>query len=261
MARIRFNPNSNKSQGLKLLKEELRLRGHDVKEIKVRNSLYRPHPSDIIICWGVPKSHYPGELNGNAANAANKLKAFQMMVHNGLRWSTSVEEAKTWRLTYCRTLLSASQGKGIVVAQSPAEVVPAPLYTKGIVEVEGEYRVHVFDGQVIDFAKKMRMNSDRLTEEGITANPLIRNFENGYIFGRDGVTLNSEVARVAIESVEDLGMQFGAVDLVLSSRSGKAFTLEVNSAPGLMGSTVDKYASAIGDYIQHRSFNDQTQRH
>ena len=250
MARIRFNPNSNKSQGLKLLKEELRLRGHDVKEIKVRNSLYRPHPSDIIICWGVPKSHYPGELNGNAANAANKLKAFQMMVHNGLRWSTSVEEAKTWRLTYCRTLLSASQGKGIVVAQSPAEVVPAPLYTKGIREVEGEYRVHVFNGQVIDFAKKMRMNSDRLTEEGITANPLIRNLENGYIFGRDGVTIDDSIKQVALEAVEDLQLDFGAVDIVKSAYSGKSFVIEVNTAAGLMGSTVLAYASAIEDYIR-----------
>lgn len=245
MARIRFNPNSNRSQGLKLLKEELRLRGHDVKEIKVRNSLYRPHPSDIIICWGVAKSHYPGELNGNAANAANKLKAFQMMTRNGLRWTTSIEEAKTYRLCYCRTLLSASQGKGIVVAQSSAEVVPAPLYTKGIREVEGEYRVHVFNGQVIDFAKKMRMNSDRLTEEGITANPLIRNLENGYIFGRDGVTIDDSIKQVALEAVEDLQLDFGAVDIVKSAYSGKSFVIEVNTAPGVTGSTVLAYASAV----------------
>ena len=249
MARIRFNPNSNRSQGLKLLKEELRLRGHDVKEIKVRNSLYRPHPSDIIICWGVAKSHYPGELNGNAANAANKLKAFQMMTRNGLRWSVNKEEAKAWRLCYCRTLLSSSQGRGVVVAQRPEEVVDAPLYTKGIIEVEGEYRVHIFKGQVIDFAKKMKMSSNRLAEDGITHNPLIRNLHNGYIFGRENVSLSPEVERVALESIEDLGLDFGAVDLVLSSRSGKAFTLEVNTAAGISGTTVQSYASAIEQHL------------
>lgn len=253
MARIRFNPNSNRSQGLKLLKEELRLRGHDVKEIKVRNSHYRPHPDDLIINWGVPKQHFPGELNANASNAANKLKAFQLMVRNGLRWTVNKEEAKTFRLCYCRTLLSASQGRGVVVARSPEEVVDAPLYTKGITEVEGEYRIHIFKGRVVDFSKKMRMNSERLSEENIIHNPLIRNLENGYIFGREGVSLSPELERVALESIEDLCLDFGAVDLVLSARSGKAFTLEVNTAAGISGTTVASYASAIENYAHSLS--------
>lgn len=242
---IRFNTFSNKSQGLKALKAELVARGHNVKELKVRGSNYIRRPGDVIICWGCPPTHYPGELNTNAHHASNKLIAFQKMVRNGLRWTTDIEEAKTYRLCYCRTLLSASQGRGIVVAQSPNEVVPAPLYTKGIRDIAGEYRVHVFKGRVIDFAKKMRMNSARIEAEGITHNPLIRNLENGYIFGREGLELNAELERVAIESLEDLDMDFGAVDLVLSGYSGKAFTLEVNSAPGLQGLTIIKYADAI----------------
>ena len=248
--RIRFNPNSNKSQGLKVLKQELIVRGHDVKEIKVRGSGYNPRRSDLIINWGVPKQHFIGELNTNSHNAANKLRCFQLMVRNGLRWTVNKEEAKTFRLCYCRTLLSSSQGRGIVVATSPEEIVDAPLYTKGIKQIEGEYRVHVFKGQVIDFAKKMKMNTSRIEAEGITHNPLIRNLANGYIFGREGVELNDEVKRVAIESLEDLEMDFGAVDLVLSGYSGKAFTLEVNSAPGLQGSTVQAYASAIEGLVR-----------
>jgi hypothetical protein len=249
--KIRFNPHSNGSKGLKALKNELTLMGHDVKELKKRNSNYTHHPSTLLINWGCPgDNRFSSALNFNAHNASNKLLAFQLMVRNGLKWSTDIEEAKTWirregHLVYCRTLLSASQGRGIVVAKNNDEIVPAPLYTKGINQVEGEYRVHVFKGQVIDYVKKMRMNSSRIEAEEITHNPLIRNHANGYIFGRNGVLVCPEVSRVAIEAVEDLQLDFGAVDVVKSSYSGKGFVLEVNTAPGLEGSTVTSYANAI----------------
>jgi len=247
--RIRFNTYSNKSKALKLLKEELIVRGHDVKELKVSNSTYTPLPGDLIIKWGVSNKYYEGQLNENTRNASNKLTCFQRMVRNGLRWTTNIEEARSFPLCYCRTLLSSSKGRGIIVAQSPAEVVPAPLYTKGIKQVEGEYRVHIFKGQVIDFAKKMKMRTDRLEEEGITLNPLIRNLDNGYVFGREGVTLHEGTIRVAIEAVEDLELDLAAVDVVRSSYSGDSFVLEVNTAPGMEGSTVLKYASAIEGLI------------
>lgn len=252
--KIRFNPHSNGSKGLKALKNELILMGHDVKELKARNSNYICMPQDVIINWGVNNREFPHRcrepLNTNAHNASNKLLAFQLMVRNGLKWSTDIEEAKTWirregHLVYCRTLLSASQGRGIVVAKNNDEIVPAPLYTKGIHQVEGEYRVHIFKGQVIDYVKKMRMNSSRIEAEEITHNPLIRNHANSYIFGRDGVSICPEVSRVAIEAIEDLQLDFGAVDVVKSSYSGKGFVLEVNTAPGLEGSTVTSYANAI----------------
>ena len=253
--KIRFNPYSNGSQGLKALKDELILRGHDAKELKKRGSLYRPHPSHLIINWGCPGSQLPGALNKNTANAANKLIAFQKMVRNGLRWTTDMEEAKTFirregHLCYCRTLLSASEGRGIVVAKTQDEVVRAPLYTKGIHQVEGEYRVHVFKGEVIDYVKKMRMNSARIEAEEIAHNPLIRNHANGYIFGREGVRQCPEVCQAALYAIEDLELDFGAVDVVKSSYSGKGFVLEVNTAPGLEGSTVVSYCNAIENYIQ-----------
>lgn len=253
---IRFNTFSNGSKGLKLIKEELRVRGHNVQELKVRGSRYQERPGHLIINWGVGPHTFSlnTPLNLNAHNASNKLLAFQLMLRNGLKWTTDINEAKTWirregHLVYCRTLLSASQGRGIVVAKTNEEIVPAPLYTKGIHQVEGEYRVHVFKGQVIDFVKKMRMNSSRIEAEDVVHNPLIRNHQNGYIFGREGVSICPEVSRVAIEAIEDLQLDFGAVDVVKSSYSGKAFCLECNSAPGCEGTTVLKYASAIETLI------------
>lgn len=252
--RIRFNTYSLKSSGLKAIKEELVTRGHDAKIIKHNRSRYTPSPADLIINWGVRDYNLSlPALNTNARNATNKLIALTMMqARNKLRFTTDMEKAKQFKLCYCRLNLHSYGGGGIVLATSPAEVVPAPLYTKGITKVAGEYRVHVFKGQVIDFSKKMRMSNERLEVEGITHNPHIRNHANGYVFGRDGVDLPEKVALSALNAVEDLGLDFGAADVVLSGYSNNAFCLEVNTAPGMEGTTVQRYADAIEGYFSGR---------
>ena len=169
-----------------------------------------------------------------------------MSPRNKLRWTTDKEEAKTFKLCYCRTLLCSSQGRGIVVARSPEEVVDAPLYTKGIIRVAGEYRVHVFKGQIIDVVQKKKLSTEQRELRGIgDVNPYIRNHNNGYIFARRDISCPDSVKTVALNAIEDLQLDFGAVDVVVSGYSGGAFVLEVNSAPGIEGTTVQKYVDAI----------------
>ena len=249
MDKIRFNTYSINSKGLKSLKKELQNRGDNVLLVRHSRSRYVPSPSDLIVNWGIPKKYFdhPHQLNKNARNASNKLRAFNLMVRNGLRWTTDKEEAKTFKLCYAHINPYSSGGRGVrVVKPFEGEEVPdAPLYTKGIPNIAGEFRVHVFKGQVIDFAQKKKLRPEELEARGITHNPLIRNLEGGYIFAREGVELHPHVVQVSIEALEDLSLDFGAVDVVLSAYSDKGFVLEVNTAPGLQGSTIVKYANAI----------------
>lgn len=247
--KIRFAANSNGSQGLRNLKVALQDRGHDVLLIKHKKSKYIPRDTDLIINWGIPPFNpLPNSLNQNARNASNKITAFQLMSpRNKLRWTTDKEEAKTFKLCYCRTLLCSSQGRGIVVARSPEEVVDAPLYTKGIISVAGEYRVHVFKGEVIYIVQKKKLSSEQRELRGISnVNPYIRNHENGYIFAREDISSYPDsVKTVALNAIEDLQLDFGAVDVVVSGYSDNSFVLEVNTAPGIEGTTVKKYVEAI----------------
>ena len=250
--KIRFAANSNGSQGLRNLKVALQDRGHDVLLIKHKKSKYIPQDTDLIINWGIPPFNpLPNSLNQNARNASNKLTAFQLMSpRNKLRWTTDKEEAKTFKLCYCRTLLCSSQGRGIVVAMSPEEVVDAPLYTKGIISVAGEYRVHVFKGQVIDVIQKKKLSTEQRELRGIGGvNPYIRNHSNGYIFAREDISYPDSVKTVALNAIEDLQLDFGAVDVIVSGYSGGAFVLEVNSAPGCEGTTVLRYCDAIENLL------------
>ena len=252
--KIRFAANSNGSMGLRNLKVALQDRGHDALLIKHNKSKYIPKDTDLIINWGIPPfNRLPNSLNQKARNASNKLTAFQLMSpRNKLRWTTDKEEAKTFKLCYCRTLLCSSKGRGIVVAKSPEEVVDAPLYTKGIIRVAGEYRVHVFKGQIIDVVQKKKLSTEQRELRGIggDVNPYIRNHENGYIFAREDISYPDSVKTVALNAIEDLQLDFGAVDVVVSGYSGGAFVLEVNTAPGIEGTTVEKYVEAIEDWYE-----------
>jgi glutathione synthase/RimK-type ligase-like ATP-grasp enzyme len=140
----------------------------------------------------------------------------------------------------CRTVLRGSEGNGIVVAETPEQLVPAPLYTRYF-KKKHEFRVHVFNGQVIDVQQKRKRNG--VEDEG--RNPRIRNLANGYVFCRDGIVEPDGLRDTAVRATAALGYTLGAVDVVYNEHHNRLAVLEVNSTPGLQGSTLESYANAI----------------
>ena len=159
-------------------------------------------------------------------------------------WTVCKQEALEWleqgHTVVARTLLKGHSGNGIVLLSSidSLEEVNAPLYVKYI-KKQQEYRVHVFNGSVIDVQRKMR-RTDTPDED---VNWQVRNHSNGFIFGREGVELPDTALTMCVDSVQALGLDFGAVD-----RSDTYYVLEVNTACGLTGTTLDKYKTAILEY-------------
>lgn len=144
----------------------------------------------------------------------------------------------------CRTLLRASEGRGIVVARSAEELVAAPLYVK-FWPKETEYRVHVFNGEVIDVAQKRLRNGAR-NQEG--RNPYIRNTANGWVYTHENVNISGRARELACDAVRSVGLTFGAVDLAVNQR-GDICVFEINTAPGLENTaTINAYRDAIRRY-------------
>lgn len=209
---------------------------------------------DVVINWGRSERRFNGEyINApeNVVLASDKLRAAEALREHGTPqpdFTTSQEEAKKWAeegsVVVCRKLLRASQGRGIVLASTPDEVVKAPLYTRYVKKAD-EFRVHVAFGKVLDVQQKKR----RLEVPDDQVNWQIRNAKNGWVFARDGVDAPAVVRDAAVSAVAALGLDFGAVDVGYNAKRGEAAVYEVNTAPGLEGTTLETYYEAFAERL------------
>lgn len=250
MYKFKILPYKLGSQSAKVLSQSLNV-------LRVRDS-YVPRRNEIIINWGNSNvvNHYPItnlDLNKHSAIAiaCNKLKTFNKL--NGLgfehipNYTIHQEEATGWLLegnkVYCRTSLTGHSGSGIVIANNSYELVDAPLYTIQT-KHKYEFRAHVFKGNLIDIQQKKKRS-------GVEANSEIRNHSNGYIYARSDIIVPDIVTEASVKAVELLGLDFGAVDIGYRERDNKAFVFEVNTAPGLVGTTLIKYTETFKEYLRN----------
>ena len=176
--------------------------------------------------------------------ASNKINTFRSWAAYDVScpdWTTDPDIALSWiqdgATVFARTQLQGHSGSGIVILNNTTEFVSAPLYTKYI-KKKKEFRVHVFNKEVIDVQEKRRsMGSD--------AGFLIRNHANGFVFCRDDIIEPSDLRDVAIKAVTSLDLDFGAVDVIYNAHYDKCYALEVNTAPGLEGTTLNSYTNKI----------------
>lgn len=186
------------------------------------------------------------------AIASDKLKALQVMKAAGVSvpdFTTDISVARQWiedeRMVLCRKLLRSNSGKGIVVAKEVDELVSSPLYVK-YVRKEKEYRLHVFNGQVIDLVEKRKRSG---YEDNPAFNKYIRSYEQGWIMARENVSVSDATKAECIKAVAALGLDFGAVDVVIRKSDNVPVVLEVNTAPGITGTTVQSYKRAIQSWF------------
>lgn len=176
----------------------------------------------------------------------DKIEQFRNFAAAGVscpRFATSEQDARALgcKTLFARTLVNSTGGKGIVEFDAASEQYPrAPLYTEYIPK-KAEYRVHVFHGEVIDVQQKKKKR-DFNTDDRDTR---VRNLANGYVYTRDGIVPPAGIGELAINAVNAVGYQYGAVDIIYNEKRNQCFVLEVNSRPGLMGTTLDKYADAL----------------
>ncbi len=196
--------------------------------------------------------------NINTNIATNKLLAFRAMRREGLpvpEYTTEAEVARQWTRTgrvYCRTALRGNSGTDIRIANTTSEIVnTAPLFTKEVIK-RHEFRIHVVNGVVIDGVRKA-FRSDVPEEE---RNRDIMNHAAGTVFVRGSRSLselrnNPRILDICVRAVTAVGLDFGAVDL-MQDMDGDYYILEINTAPGLEGTTLERYALAFDQLLNNR---------
>ena len=235
-SRVFIAPYKMASESAKALAQRM-----NVKRVALNKTFKR---SDVIINWGRSGVAVGTQrvLNPITAveRAAGKLTTFRQLAAtnvNTVPFTTNKQLAKQWldsgEIVIARLFTNSSKGRGIKVL-GRGEWVDAPLYTLYI-QAE-EYRVHVVGGKVIDLQKK-KCKTD------VEAHPFIKNLDNGWAFCKTNTTAPLNVYTTATQAVENLGLDFGAVDMLC--KEGQAYVLEVNTAPGIAETTLDNYARAL----------------
>lgn len=236
-----------------------------IKRIKHQGSKFKP-AGKTVINWG--SSVLPENIETQATivlnssssvkTATNKLNFFQLLRDNPwvVPHTTDVAQVRAWLVdgkpVVARTKLTGHSGEGIVLLEGEgAEIIEAPLYTL-YVPKKHEYRIHcvVSDEaemftEIFDIQQKKR----RTDVEDQNVNWKIRNLDGGFIYARENIAVPDCVIRCAKEVFGQIDLDFGAVDIIYNEHNDKAYALEINTAPGLTGTTLEKYVEAIGGLI------------
>ena len=118
-----------------------------------------------------------------------------------------------------------------------------PVFTK-YKKKKREFRVHVFKDAVVAVVEKKRrreFNGERDTK--------IRNLANGYVFVQGVENEPAGLRELAIKAAAVSPSDFRGVDIGYNEKKNELFVIEVNSAPGIEGSNVNKYVNTIAQYV------------
>lgn len=218
----------------------------DGQRILRKDSKYSPKEGDVVINWGASDCPYKNALNYNNKAVLNKLAFFAHLSGKGLTpdFATTLGQASNLSFpVFCRTEIEGKDGSGIVVADTPDQLVSAGLYVSAV-DKTSEYRVHVGrmpDGSLVVIGAQKKVVHH--TTEGMDAR----------VWAGDGTsfvwTVNDLPAYIP-QPVKDIALAafshfneltFGALDVVFVNSTAKALVLEINSAPTVTPETAKKY--------------------
>ena len=217
----------------------------------------KPIVEDTLINWGASRINRPihrvvNYLNipASVATAVNKLQSFNALKGNASipEFTESLEEAKKWLAEGVtvveRHKLTGHSGEGVRVVEPGQELHQAPPYVKYIPK-KHEYRIHVFRDKAFFVQRKARKSD----VPDADVNWKVRNLKGGFIYANQDVDVAEEAKQQAIISIKALGLDFGAVDIIYNERSNKYYILEVNTACGLAGLTLQKYVEVFKEFV------------
>lgn len=213
---------------------------------------------DFLIRWGnaMPVRVNGWELNPPRAisSASNKLRAFRAFSEAGVsipKFTDSRYEAVQLQAqghTIFGRTATGSKGRGIVIYPPGKEIGYHELYTAFIPNVR-EYRLHVVGESVIRTQRKYPERA------GAVEDAPIKNVEHGFVFKAPRNKLKTSRAELAVSACRALGLDFGAVDMVIDSHD-TAYVLEINTAPACSPMTGTAYVTALRELVLEKSNGD-----
>ena len=241
----------------RIMAAELGLRSYGVRR--------PPEPPGVLVRWGSRREMGAPEIILNRASAirlaSDKIATLDHMANAGIPhvpYFRTWEEALTagGRAIILGRRRWGMQGRGIQV-YDPAQIwggryprFPTLRHDWFSIYMEPtrEVRLHVVGSDVV------RIQGKYLDfPEQAARNPFVRNYGTGYRFRAPRRDLHTRRKEAAVEAVAALGLDFGAVDMLLFGGSEEARILEINTAPACSPLTARAYADALTRALERRS--------
>lgn len=232
------------SDGARALKDSLNTKGVSTR---LSDKQVYPHKY-LILNWGGTSEVIGGDgsviLNKpEVVNVArNKLTTFTRLRDAGFTnlpdfWTKPPSDKERGKSIILARTVDGQSGSGITIKRAGEALPVAPLYVR-YVPKEIELRVHVLNGKAIAVQQKRKKNDTKMEDD----KQLIRSHHNGWVFAVNDINqAAAEAAKpVAVEACRLLGLDFGAVDIVIpkgKTQLAPVF-LEVNTRPGLESTTI-----------------------
>jgi len=210
-------------------------------------------PDEVLIRWGSSLNpevdeDYERVINSSEAiqNATDKLLSLEMMSEGGLNvpaWDENPENlVEQYGYPILGRKLRHARGSDIQFClQKRDHRRPRDFYTVYI-PTNREYRVHVVGDQAVRVQAKYLDFPEQ-------KKAWIRNYESGYRFRNPRLRMHRRRLQDAIRAVSILGLDFGAVDLIVGD-DNETYILEVNTAPSCSPLTGASYVNGIANLFE-----------
>ena len=208
--------------------------------------------TDVVLRWGSTETfnrlRTRLELNSLEAvtNASNKYKMMKILVEAGIPTPSVLLNPETENVTddfVDESGFFYVRGANQEVRYDDRIRVGDLYVSKPVVNKRREYRVHVFNGEVIAIYEKIPNEDNTKLFKAHNCHFELKN--------KDNCKLTLENQQVCIDAVKSLGLLFGGVD-VMRDKDQNIFISEVNSAPALNGTNIDRYVTKITEYIRQQ---------
>jgi len=138
-------------------------------------------------------------------------------------------------------------GNDIVICNKYDDIPSDANYLVDIYPTSREYRVHVFNGEVVKVFRKYPIDDN--------ADPLIRSSHHGWKYVRSNlskVLCAKSLIKTAVKVADILGVVFCGIDMAWSIKKelNRWIIWEVNSAPSLNSSSLELYAELFRNFFQ-----------
>lgn len=217
-----------------------------------RKRTQRRFNTDVILRWGSTEvfNNLRGRIELNTldavTNASNKLTMMQKLVGANIPTANILFNPYNEQQDVIDNFRDDNggffvRGYNDIVRYDDTVLLNDKYISKPVENKRREYRVHVFNGEIIAIYEKIPNDENVRLFKSHNCHFELKNIDN--------CRLTQDDKQVCIDAVSSLGLLFGGVDL-MRDKNKKVYVSEVNSAPALNGTNIDRYVTKITEYVQ-----------